>query len=258
MIRINREQRRALDLLWLLTKKEVTLKYKRTNLGILWSLLNPMLLALVLVVAFKIFMRFRIENYTFFLLSALFPWNWFVTCVMLSTATLMGNVSLIKRVRFPRQFLVLAAVLSQLTNFLFSLPIIICLAYFYGNGPGISWFLGVPILLAIQFVVITGISMAISMVNAYFRDMEYIIGILVNMLFWLTPILYPLDMVPDAYRIYLTLNPLTSLITAWRQLFMDNIIAWDQIGASCVSAVAFLFIGVLVFQKLGRKLDEVI
>lgn len=250
--------RRKLDLLLLLTKKEVTLKYKRTFLGIFWSLLNPILLSLVLFVAFKIFMRIQMENYIFFLLSALFPWTWFSASITLSTVTLIGNVNLIKRIRFPRHFLVIATVLAQFVNLLFSIPIIIGLAYFYGKGPGIIWFLAMPILIGLQFTVTLGICLAISMVNAYFRDMEYIIGVIITMLFWMTPIIYPLDIVPEAYRIYLILNPLTYLITAWRDIFMSNSINWGNIGISLGSSLVFLFLGVLVFQLLGKKLDEVI
>jgi lipopolysaccharide transport system permease protein len=254
----NKEFIRKKDLLWLLTKKEITLKYKRTALGILWSLLNPILLAIVLFIAFKIFMRIKMENYTFFFLSALFPWNWFSASITMSTGTLISNVSLIKKIRFPRHFLILATILAQLFNLIFALPIIIGLSYFYGNGFGMNWFLIVPILIAIQFTVTTGICMAISMVNAYFRDMEYIIGIVVSMLFWMTPIVYPLNMVPEAYRIYLVLNPLTYLITAWRDLFMSNQIDWGSIGISFGSSLIFFFLGLLVFERLGKRLDEVI
>jgi len=254
----NREFIRKKDLLWLLTKKEITLKYKRTALGILWSLLNPILLAIVLFIAFKVFMRIKMENYTFFFLSALFPWNWFSASVTMSTGTLIGNVSLIKKIHFPRHFLVLSTILAQLFNLIFALPIIIVLSYFYGNGLGMSWFLTVPVLIAIQFTVTTGICMAISMVNAYFRDMEYIIGVVVSMLFWMTPIVYPLYMVPEEYRIYLVLNPLTHLITAWRDLFMSNAIDWGSIGISFGSSLIFLLLGVFVFQRLGKRLDEVL
>src|SRR3990170_8283832 len=121
----NREFRRKRDLLWLLTKKEITLKYKRTFLGILWSLFNPILFALVLFIAFKIFMRIQMENYIFFLLAALFPWNWFSASIIMSTGTFIGNVSLIKKVIFPRHFLVIATVLAQLVNLLFAMPIIV-------------------------------------------------------------------------------------------------------------------------------------
>jgi len=253
-----REFRRNRDLLWLLTKKEITLKYKRTVLGIFWSLLNPILLAIVLFIAFKVFMRIRMENYTFFFLSALFPWNWFSASVTLSTGTLIGNVSLIKKIRFPRHFLVLATILAQLVNLIFALPIIVGFSFVYGKGPGMSWFLTVPILIAIQFIVTIGICLVISMVNAYFRDMEYIIGMVISLLFWMTPIVYPLEMVPEAYRFYLAINPLTYLITAWRDLFMSNHIDWGSIGISFGSSLIFVFLGIFVFQKLGKRLGEVI
>ncbi|HPD60458.1 MAG TPA: ABC transporter permease [Thermodesulfobacteriota bacterium] len=255
---INRELRRKFDLLCLLTRKEITLKYKRTFLGIIWSLLNPILLALVLFIAFKIFMKIRIDNYTFFFLSALFPWTWFSACVTISTGTLISNVSLIKKIRFPRHFLILATVMSQLINFLFALPIIVGLSYLDGKGPGISWLLAVPILIVIQAIVTIGICLAISIVNAYFRDMEYIIGVFITLLFWMTPIVYPLKMVPAAYQIYLTINPLTYLITAWRDLFMSNSIDWSSIAISFGSSLVFLLVGIFVFQRLGKSLDEVL
>jgi len=255
---MNKEFIRKKDLLWLLTKKEITLKYKRTALGILWSLLNPILLALILFIAFKIFMKIKMENYTFFFLSALFPWNWFSASVIMSAGTLISNVTLIKRIRFPRYFLIVATVLAQFVNFLFALPIIVGLSFFSGKGPNTNWFFTIPFLVTIQFIVTAGICLLISIVNAYFRDMEYIIGVMISLLFWMTPIVYPLEMVPETYRFYLAINPLTYLITAWRDIFMSNSINWQNIGISFCSSVAFFLLGIFVFQRLGKRLDEVI
>ncbi len=244
--------------MWLLTKKEVTLKYKRTFLGILWSLLNPILLALVLIIAFKVFMRIKMENYTFFFLSALFPWNWFSASVTMSTGALVGNVNLIKRIRFPRHFLVLSTILGQFVNFVFALPIVVGLSYFYGEGPGMNWLITIPILMVIQSIATIGICLVLSMVNAYFRDMEYIVGVVITLLFWMTPIIYPLKMVPEEYRFYLAINPLTYLITAWRDLFMSNYIDWGSIGISSGSSLVLVVLGIVVFKGLGKRLDEVI
>ena len=258
MVRINRETRRKIDLLWILIKKEVSLKYRRSILGIFWSLLNPILLSIVYFIAFKIFMRFGVENFHFFLLAALFPWNWFSASIAISTETLISNINLIKRVNFPIHFLIIATVLAQLTHFIFALPIIVGLAYFCGEGPGLSWFIGVPILITIQFIVTTGISLAISTLNAYFRDMEHIVGVLLSMLFWMTPIVYPLEVIPDSFRSYLILNPLTYIIIAWRDMFMLNTINWGNIGISFVCSLVFFVFGVLVFRKLRKRLDEFI
>ena len=247
-----------LDLLVLLVKKDITLKYKRTYLGILWSLLNPILTAIVLYIAFNIFMRFQMKNYTLFLLAALFPWNWFSASVLLSSGTLTADINLIKRVMFPRHFLVLATILGQLVNLLFSFPILIGLVYFYDKSVHINWLLGVPLLLIIQFTVTLGISLSLSMINAFFRDMEYIIGVCINFLFWLTPIIYPLKAIPEEYRIYLLFNPLTYLMGAWRELFLNNTIAWSYIYTSAITAIIFLLIGVAIFKLLGKRLDEVL
>jgi lipopolysaccharide transport system permease protein len=209
-------------------------------------------------IAFKVFMKIKMENYTFFFLSALFPWNWFSASVIMSAGTLIGNVNLIKRIRFPRHFLVLSTILAQLVNFVFSLPIVVGFSYFQGEGPGINWLIAFPILIVIQFITTLGICLMISIVNAYFRDMEYIIGVVISLLFWMTPIVYPIKMVPETIRFYLAINPLTYLITAWRDLFMSNHIDWGSIGISSGSSLVFVLLGILVFQKLGKRLDEVI
>jgi lipopolysaccharide transport system permease protein len=96
------------------------------------------------------------------------------------------------------------------------------------------------------------------MINAFFRDMEYIVSVAVSMLFWVTPIIYPLDQVPAKYHPYLALNPLTYLIQSWRNILFSNTINWNYIGISCVTAVFVFIAGFFVFQKLDRKLDEVL
>lgn len=250
--------RQQFDLLWLLIKKEVTLKYKRTYLGVLWSLLNPILTSIVLYIAFSKFMRFEMKNYTLFLLAALFPWNWFSATVLMSTGTLTNYIGLIKRVLFPRHFLIIATVFGQLINLIFAFPILIILVYWYDKTVDINWLLGIPVLIIVQFFVTLGISLLLSMLNAFFRDMEYLISVSINMLFWMTPIIYPLEAVPEKYRIYLIFNPLTYLISAWRELILNNKIEWSYLGISAITGLVFLIIGSLVFILLGRKLDEVI
>ena len=143
-----------------------------------WSLLNPLLLTLVLFVAFRVFLRIKMESYAFFLIAGLFAWNWFSASVTISTGTLISNVNLIKRIRFPRQILVIAAVLAQLVNLIFAIPIIAVVAFVSGEGPGVIWLLGIPVLVTAQLMVTVGICMAIAMVNAYFRDMEHLVAVL--------------------------------------------------------------------------------
>jgi lipopolysaccharide transport system permease protein len=255
---VKKRTRQQLDLLILLIKKEITLKYKRTYLGFLWSLLNPLLTALALFVAFKIIMRFQMKDYTLFLLTALFPWTWFSMSVVFSANTLIQNVSLIKKVIFPKNFLVLAVILSQLVNLLFAIPILVGFVFYYDRTPSPIWILGIPIIVCAQFMITYGISLIVAMVNAFFRDMEHIINVSIQLLFWGTPIIYPLDMIPAKLRPLLALNPVTYIIQSWRDLIMNNVIDWEYVGISFVTGLACLLLGRLIFNHFDKTLDEVL
>jgi lipopolysaccharide transport system permease protein len=246
------------DLLWLITSKEITLKYKRTILGIFWSLLNPIILSFVLFVAFTVFLRIQIENYVFFVLSALFPWTWFSASVTLASGALVGNAQLLKKVRLPKYFFVIATVITQLLNLLFALPVILVLAYYYKTGPHLSWVWGIPILIFVELILTLGVSFMVSILNAYFRDMEYIVAVLINLLFWLTPIVYSMNMVPGIYKYVLFVNPLTYLITTWRELFMEGVVNWGSIGISFLTSFVVFLSGAFIFHILGRRFDEVV
>jgi lipopolysaccharide transport system permease protein len=258
VLKVSKEVRRYIELLWLLTKKEVTLKYKRTLLGVLWSLLHPVLQAFVMLVAFSNLMRFEMKNYWVFLLCGLFPWNWFSASVTLSTTALISNVNLIKRIVVPRHLFVVAIVLSQLVNFLFAFPIILAIAVFYGNGVGVGWLALVPLLIVSQSIVTSGVSLIVAMLNAYFRDIEYIVGVFTGLLFWITPIVFPLETVPDGMRPLLLANPLAYLVASWRDLVLRNTFDWVHVGISLSSGLIVLGLGLTIFRQLGKRLDEVL
>ncbi len=252
------DQARKLDLIVLLTHKEFALKYKRTSLGILWSLFNPLLSALVFFVAFKIFMRFEMENYTFFLLSALFAWSWFSSSVIISARSLVDNVSLIKKVIFPRHYLIASVIFAQLVHFLFAIPILLVFSAVNGDGPSWTWLVGVPLMMLVQLLFTFGISLIISITNTYFRDIEYLVGVSMNLVFWMTPITYPLSAIPEKYRPLALLNPLTSIMSVWRNLFLKNEILWKELGIASAMAAFFLLLGFYVFNRMEKRLDEVL
>ena len=256
---IHRNRRRDIDLLWILTQKEITLQYKRTTLGILWSLLNPLLLALVLYVAFTIILKVQMKDFSLFILSALFPWTWFANSVSASTVSLIANKSLIKKFPFPTHFLLIANVLSQGVHFLFSLPIIAFLVYYYSKTADIIWLIGIPILLVIQLIITIGTSLAVSVINVFFMDFQFIVAFLLTLLFWVTPIVYQFDIVPEAYRFwFMYINPLTSLMSSWRELFMSNSIHWSWLSIAILDSLVIFFAGLFIFRRLSKRVDEVI
>jgi lipopolysaccharide transport system permease protein len=259
MIRVPYHLRREMDLLWLLTQKEITLQYKRTSLGILWSLLNPLLLALVFYIAFVVILKIPKRDFPLFFLSALFPWTWFSTSVSASCVSLVANKSLIKKFPFPKDFLITAGVLSQAVHFIVSLPVITFLVYYYGKTAHGVWLLGIPILLFIQFVLTIGVSIAISVITVYFVDFQFIVAFLLNILFWVSPIVYQLETIPEPYRLLsLYFNPMTSLMSSWRELFLSNRIYWNWIFIAFLSSCIVFLVGYLIFRRLNTRLDEVI
>ncbi|MGQ9510009.1 MAG: ABC transporter permease [Thermodesulfobacteriota bacterium] len=251
--------KREIDLLLILTQNEITLQYKRTSLGILWSILNPLLLALVLYIAFTMILKVQIKEFPLFILSALFPWTWFANSVNSATVSLISNKSLIKKFPFPIHFLLIANILSQGVHFLCSLPIVAFLVYYYGKSINLIWLIGIPLLLFIQFIITLGACLAVSVINVYFLDFQFIVAFILNLLFWVTPIVYNFNIVPETFRsLFLYLNPLTSLISSWRELLMLSTFRWEWLLIALMGSLIIFFIGYLIFRRLVKRVDEVI
>lgn len=251
--------KREIDLLLILTQNEITLQYKRTSLGILWSILNPLLLALILYIAFTMILKVQIKEFPLFILSALFPWTWFANSVNSATVSLISNKSLIKKFPFPIHFLLIANILSQAVHFLCSLPIVAFLVYYYGKSINLIWLIGIPLLLFIQFIITLGACLAVSVINVYFLDFQFIVAFILNLLFWVTPIVYNFNIVPETFRsLFLYLNPLTSLISSWRELLMLSTFRWEWLLIALMGSLIIFFIGYLIFRRLVKRVDEVI
>ncbi|MGQ9638592.1 MAG: ABC transporter permease [Thermodesulfobacteriota bacterium] len=251
--------KREIDLLLILTQNEITLQYKRTSLGILWSILNPLLLALVLYIAFTMILKVQIKEFPLFILSALFPWTWFANSVNSATVSLISNKSLIKKFPFPIHFLLIANILSQGVHFLCSLPIVAFLVYYYGKSINLIWLIGIPLLLFIQFIITLGACLAVSVINVYFLDFQFIVAFILNLLFWVTPIVYNFNIVPETFRsLFIYINPLTSLISSWRELLMLSTFRWEWLLIALMGSLIIFFIGYLIFRRLVKRVDEVI
>src|SRR5574344_960184 len=172
-------------------KKDIRGKYKASFLGVLWSFVNPLLSVLVYAIVFPYIMRVKTENYLLFLIVGIIPWTFFVMSINQGMTSILSNANIIKKVYFPRIILPISVVTSGVVNFLISCIIILIFVIF--SGVPITWhLLWLPVILIVQYVFILGVTIFLSAVNVYIRDIEYIIGFFINMLFYLTPILYPI------------------------------------------------------------------
>lgn len=237
-------------------KKEIRGKYKGSFLGVLWSFVNPLLMTLVYAIVFPIILKSTQPHYVTFIVIAILPWTWFTTVIAQGTSTMIINGGIIKKVYFPREILPLSTATSGLVNYFISVPII--LIFLLCSGIGFSFnILWLPLIAITQYILTIGIIFITSSIDVYIRDAEYIINFIVTMLFYATPILYSSTLFPEKFRWILNLNPMTTIINSYRDIFYykqcPNLLALFGVF---VFSFILLIIGSLVFKKLKRGFAE--
>lgn len=237
-------------------KKDLGGKYKHSFFGVLWSFINPLLQIAVYAIVFPLIMRSNIPNYTVFMVCGLIPWNYFSIVINRASFTFIENGNIIKKVYFPREILPLSLVTSETINFLISTIIIICFTLAYGMGLT-KYVLLYPLVLLVQYILLLGISLIVSSVTVYFRDLQHFIGVLLQLFFYATPIVYSIETIPENFRWILKLNPMTYIIEGFRDIFyyhqMPDI---KMLGIILLLGITLCIVGYLVFNKLQKKFAE--
>jgi len=245
------------DVLAVLVRKEVTVRYKNSYLGFLWSLLNPLASALVLNLVFGVILNFGSENYLIVLLSGLFPWQWFSNSVGQSPFSFLANVTLVKQIQFPRLLIPLVTVLSDGVHFIISIPVFVMFLYMYNLSPTWIWVYGIPLLMFISILTIYGVCLFVATINMFFRDLGNLVIILLNLLFYATPIMYSIDKMPENFRDFLVFNPISPLFISWRNILFLNKIDMQSIYMSLLYACVFIVIGFFVYHIFNKRFAEV-
>lgn len=238
--------------------KELKVRYKSTVLGYAWSVAYPLAFALVFYFVFRVVARIPIENYALFLLMGLFPWQWFQNSLTSATGLFLANAPIVKKVSFPRSLIVLTGVLNDLVHFLASLPVIVVLMLWAGQRPGSAWLWQVPLLVVIQFGVTYGISLVAATANLFLRDLERLVGIAAMLWLYVTPVLYPWDMVPEAMRWTSWVNPMALVIGSWRHVFGGTPLPLGELAAAAAWAAALAVIGQRVYRRFEGRFAELV
>ena len=231
------------DLIWVLVSKELKLRYHSTAFGYLWSLLHPLAFATVYFVLFKVVMRFDMPDYALFLIAGLFPWQWFANSTTSSNYFFLDNRSLIKKIRFPRHFLVVAGVLNDMIHFVVSIPVIVAFMFYYHVYPSAAWIVLLPLLVIVQFLFTTGVALTLASCNLFFRDLERMTLICVTLWFFLTPVLFPVSKIPEQFRWAVYANPMAPIIICWREMFLHGTAPLPVLAAACGWAVLAFAVG---------------
>lgn len=237
-------------------KKDVGGKYKHSFLGVLWSFISPLLQIAVYAFVFQIILKSNIENYTVYLCCGLIPWQYFSAVVLRGAASIIDNGNIIKKVYFPREILPISLVTSEGVNFLISTIIILGFVIFGGVGLSINilWYF---VILAIQYIVSIGMAFIVSSLSVYFRDLLHLLGIIIQLLFYATPIVYASSSVPEGFQWIIKINPMSYLIEAYRNIFYYKVPP-DFQGLLIVLAMGIVLciVGYMIFKKLERRFAE--
>ena len=236
-------------LLWLMVKRDFVSRYRRSILGVLWSLLNPLLTMLVMTLVFSYLFRFDIPNFPVYLLSGQLVFSFFSESTSLAMGSVIGNAGIIKKVYVPKYIFPLSRIISSLVNLCFSF-IAFLLVFFITRAPFYWTMLLVPIPILYTFVFSLGVGLLLSSLAVFFRDLTYLYGVFLTLLTYLTPLFYPVSMLPELVRQALGANPLYHFVDYFRCLALYGIIPdlWSNIVCMGFSMAA-LCCGLYVFMS---------
>ena len=239
-----------------LTIKEFKLRYRTSILGFIWSLLNPLAMMIILTLVFSTLLRSGIEKFPIFVLTALLAWRFFSISTTMSTGSIISNAALVTKIYFPRWLLILS---SNLANFLgSSLEFIVLFPLLIFLGMKLTFFMFLlPVILIIEFILIMGISMPLSALNVYYRDVSQVWEITLLSGFFICPIIYDINLVPEKYIFLYSLNPMTRIIVSIRKiLYYNTLPTIGDIVIPLLGGLLLLFIGYFIFRKLEPRFAE--
>lgn len=239
-----------------MVQRDLRSRYKGSVLGFLWTFVNPLLQLIVYSTVFPFILRVEQENYPMFLFVALLPWIFITTAVQGATTSIVGGASLVTKIHFPRIILPLSVVCTNLMNYIYGLVIVIPALFITGVHLTINilWF---PLILSIEFIFALGLALAFSSLHVKFRDVEHIIGVLIFCWFYVTPIIFPMDIFPTKIVEIINLNPMVGIIESFRNVLLyGKQPNFDALAYSAIVAIFALLIGLFVFRKYEKTFAE--
>jgi len=273
MIRYLREVWGYRELIGNLVIRDLKVRYKNSVLGFLWSLLNPLLLMLVFTVVFTVMLpNYSVPSFPAFVLCGLLPWNFFTTSIMTSVTSISGSGHLVKKVYFPREVLTISNVLANFVNFLLALPVLFGLMAAFGI-PFTAWLLYLPLIMVVELLFTMGVSLVLATLNVFYRDTAVIMEVLVQAWFFLTPVFYPIDLLPATAKVLgwtfplrralYIVNPMASIIASYRSILYGNVDGspptapgWDFFLRTAITALLAFVIGYAVFRRHSSRFAE--
>lgn len=240
-----------------LVRKELRGRYKGSVLGFLWTFINPLLQLLVYTLVFSVIMRAGIEDYYMFLFVALVPWIFFSSALTGGAVSVLSQKDMVKKIYFPREIMPISYVTSAFVNMLLSFVVIFAVLFVTGYGVNVLALLCLPVVMIVEYVLALGIALLASALTVYFRDLEYILGIIAMAWQFMTPVMYDASMVPEQLLPIFNLNPMTHVIESYREiLYYKQVPQIQTLGSAAVLGVVICVLGYWIFLKLQKGFAE--
>lgn len=253
LIRLNlKEIWQYKDLLYILIWRNVKARYKQTAIGVSWVIFQPLVSMLIFTVFFGKLAKVPSDNvpYPVFVYTGLIFWNYFATALAGASNSLVEGQGIIKKIYFPRLIMPLASTITPLVDFILVFIILFGLMAFYHYAPGIFGILLMPVLILITFSFATGLGLILASLNVKYRDVGQAMPFFVQVLFFVTPVIYPVSIIPEKFQWLIYLNPMAGVATLARaSLLRANSLDWRILIAAFAISMVFLIIGILYFRK---------
>ena len=245
-----------------LVRKDLRGRYKGSVLGFLWTFVNPLLQLIVYTIVFSIIMRASYEQYYLFLFVALVPWMFFSSSVTDGAASILKEKDMVKKIYFPREVLPISTVTSAFVNMILTFVVVFIVVIVSGRGINPLALLCLPVVMVVEYVLCLGIALIVSSLTVYLRDLQYILGIFVMALQYMTPVMYGVDMVEnsgagDWLILIFNLNPMTPIIKIYRQIiYYGEVPELGSLALALIIGIVFIVVGEVLFKKLQRGFAE--
>lgn len=242
------------DLIRELVARDLKVRYRRSTVGFLWTMLQPLLMMLVMQVAFAAIFRVNVENYPVYVLAGVLFWNFFQQTIITSMNSLKGNAHLVKKLPLPHEVFPVATVIAGVINLgLATVPLLAILVV--TGHPLQPSLLFLPVAILIVSVFTLGAGFLLSPLAVFFHDTVELVTVVLGLLFYLTPIMYPLSLIPERYHWVVRLNPLRSILEVFRDpIYYGKIPPLSHLSVAVGLAVVTLALGAYVFRKSSNRI----
>ena len=245
-----------------LVRKDLRGRYKGSVLGFLWTFINPLLQLIVYTIVFSIIMNTSYEQYYLFLFVALVPWMFFSSSVTDGAASILKEKDMVKKIYFPREVLPISTVTSGFVNMILTFIVVFVVVIISGRGLNPLALLCLPVVMIVEYILCLGIALIVSSLTVYLRDLQYILGIFVMALQYLTPVMYGVDMVERSSAgkwlvMMFNLNPMTPILKISRQRIAYGEV--PELGSLLIAVavgVVFIVVGEILFKRLQKGFAE--